>query len=155
MSENRMDSPAAQEQRKEITVKFAKGLLGDPFTAKNGKECVRISIPNSDPDDKRPWAYIVTAANHVHENKFGKGMWMKLPFDGQMKVFRSEITGQTPEGKNVYTKTEKTMPTWEIKSMLESYKTRAAENEKPSLREALMQPGIPGNRQQKPNTMER
>ena len=48
MSENRMESPAVQEQRKEITVKFAKGLLGDPFMAKNGKECVRISASRSE-----------------------------------------------------------------------------------------------------------
>lgn len=155
MSENKMESPAVLEQRNEITVKFAKGLLGDPFMAKNGKECVRISIPNSNPEDKRPWAYIVTASNHVHENQFGKGVWMKIPADGQMKVFRSEITGQTPEGKNTYNRSEQTVANREIKSMLESYKTRSIENDKPSLREELKQPGIPGNRQQKQNTLER
>ena len=155
MSENTMENRALPNKAEEITVKFAKGLVGAPFTAKNGKECVRISIPNSNPEDKRPWAYIVTAANHVHENKFGKGVWMKIPADGQTKVFRSEFSGQTSEGKNIYNKSEQTVTNREIKSMLESYKTRNIENDKPSLREDLKQPGIPGNRQQKPNTLER
>ena len=155
MYENRTAAPAAQEKPEEITVKFAKGLVGEPFMAKNGTECVSVKIPNSDPADKRPWAYIVTAANHVHENKFGKGMWMKIPADGQMKVFRSEITGKGPDGKNTYARTEQTLPNREIKGMLESYKTRTAEAEKPSLRDALQQPGIPGSRQQRPSAMER
>ena len=32
----------------EVTIKFGKGLVGDPFTSKNGKELVEVSIPNPD-----------------------------------------------------------------------------------------------------------
>ena len=65
------------QKREELTIKFGKGLVGKPFTAKTGKECVSIKIPNPDPADKTPWESIVVGANHVHEDKFGKGMWMK------------------------------------------------------------------------------
>ena len=141
MEQNMQKTPRYEE----ITVKFAKGLVSEPFTAHNGTECVGIKIPNADPADKRPWASVITAAKNVHENKFGKGMWMKIPADGQMKVYRSEITGQTPDGKNVYTKSEQWLSNQEIKNMLESYKTRTMENEKPSIRDALNQPGIAGS----------
>ena len=90
------------QNREELTIKFAKGLVGQPFTAKTGRECVAIKIPNEDPADKRPWESIVVAANHVHEDKFGgKGVWMKVPADGQTKVSRSELTGTDENGKNV------------------------------------------------------
>lgn len=39
----------------EVTIKFGKGLVGDPFTSKNGKELVEVLIPNRDPADTRPW----------------------------------------------------------------------------------------------------
>ena len=41
---------AAAERPKieEITIKFAKGLCGEPFMSKNGVELVRIQIPKAD-----------------------------------------------------------------------------------------------------------
>ena len=36
------DKPAA---RTEVTIKFGRGLIGDPFTSKNGKELVEVKIP--------------------------------------------------------------------------------------------------------------
>lgn len=156
MTENTMTNPTAQEKPEEITVKFGKGLVGEPFMAKTGRECVSIKVPNTDPADTRPWPNIIVAANRVHENKFGKGMWMKLPADGQTKLYRSELTGQTPEGKNEYSHTTEMIPNKQLKSMLEQYKTKAVETEKSSLRDALRQPGIPGNKPvMKPAAMER
>lgn len=38
----------------EVTIKFGKGLVGEPFTSKSGKELVEISIPNPDKSDTRP-----------------------------------------------------------------------------------------------------
>lgn len=70
-----------QEQaqgRAEVTIKFGKGLMGEPFTSKNGKELVEIKIPNADHSDSRPWESFVVPANFVHENQYGKGMWMKF-----------------------------------------------------------------------------
>ena len=46
------DKPAA---RTEVTIKFGRGLIGDPFTSKNGKELVEVKIPNADKSDTRPW----------------------------------------------------------------------------------------------------
>ena len=75
------------EERKEVTIKFAKGLVGEPFLSKNGKELVEVKIPNADQNDKTPWASFVISPKMIHDNKFsktGKGVWMSAsePFDG-------------------------------------------------------------------------
>ena len=127
-------------QREELTIKFAKGLVGQPFTAKTGRECVSIKIPNADPADKTPWESIVVAANHVHEDKYGKGLWMKVPADGQTKVSRSMLTGQDENGKNVYSNTTRTVSNKELKAMMESYKT----HDRSAVEDSLAQPSIPG-----------
>lgn len=111
-------------KREELIIKFGKGLVGKPFMAKTGKECVGIKIPNADPADKTPWESIVVGANRVHEDKFGKGMWMKLPVDGQTRVSRSVITGQDENGKNIYENTSRMVSNRDLKSMMESYKSR-------------------------------
>ena len=128
MSENKMT--AANQQRKEITVKFGKGLVSEPFTAKTGRECVSIAVPNTDPGDKRPWAQIIVPSNHVHENMFGKGMWMKLPAEGETKLYRSEVTGQSANGKKTYSNSFEMVPNTKIKDMLESYKNRNIDHDK-------------------------
>lgn len=66
---------AAKEaaQREEVTIKFGKGLA-EPFTSKEGKEFLRITVPNQDPADKTPWASFVLPAKAVHENQYGKGL---------------------------------------------------------------------------------
>ena len=63
----------------ELTIKFGKGLVGDPFTSRNGKELVEVSIPNPDKADTRPWETFVISPKMIHENKFGKGVWMNDP----------------------------------------------------------------------------
>lgn len=131
-------------KREELIIKFGKGLVGKPFMAKTGKECVGIKIPNADPADKTPWEAIVVPANRVHEDKFGKGMWMKLPADGQTKVSRSTITGQDENGKNVYETTSRTVTNRDLKGMLESYKNR----ERTSIKDALAKPPVHGTNPQ-------
>ena len=78
---------AAKEaaQREEVTIKFGKGLA-EPFTSKDGKEFMRITVPNQDPADKTPWASFVLPAKAVHENQYGKGLWAKIPADGKTTV---------------------------------------------------------------------
>ena len=127
--------------REELTIKFGKGLVSKPFTATTGRECVGIKIPNADPADKTPWESIVVGANRVHEDKFGKGMWMKVPADGQTKVSRSVITGQDAQGKNIYEKTSRMVSNHDLKAMMESYKNR----ERASVKDALAQPAVHGN----------
>ena len=140
MEATQMNTP----RKEEVTIKFGKGLVGTPFTTKNGKECVGIKIPNADPADKTPWEAIVVPANRVHEDKFGKGMWMKLPADGQTKVSRSIITGQDENGKNVYETTSRTVTNRDLKGMLESYKNR----ERTSIKDALAKPPVHGTNPQ-------
>jgi len=142
MENNEMNT----QKKEELTIKFGKGLVGKPFTAKTGKECVGIKIPNADPADKTPWESIVVGANRVHEDKFGKGMWMKIPADGQTRVSRSVITGKDEQGKLVYQSTSRMVSNRDLKSMMESYKTR----EKTSVREALAQPATHGSGEKMP-----
>lgn len=114
----------APEDKQEVTIKFGKGLLGEPFTSKNGKELVEVKIPNTDPADYRPWKSFVISPKMIHENKFGKGLWMKLPEDGSTRISRSVNTGKDENGKNIWKKEYREVSNTELKSMLESYKTR-------------------------------
>ena len=119
-----------KKEFKEITLKFGKGLVGDPFKAKDGKEYRSIKIPNKDEADKSPWASFVVRSNSVHEDQFGKGMWTKLPSEGSTTIAKPVVVGQNEKGKNVW-ETEKTkIPNKELKKMVEFYKERPREVEK-------------------------
>lgn len=59
------------EQIEEITLHFGKGTV-EPFTAKDGREMLKIVIPNADRSDHTPWASFVLPAKAVHENQYGK-----------------------------------------------------------------------------------
>ena len=146
MNTNEMNTPETNTpaKKEEVTIKFGKGLVGKPFMAKTGKECVGIKIPNADPADKTPWEAIVVPSNRVHEDKFGKGMWMKLPADGQTKVTRSQIVGKDENGKSIFDNTSRTVTNRELKAMLESYKT----HERTSIKEALAKPPVHGSNPQ-------
>lgn len=122
-------APAEQEQGekkefKEITVKMGKGLVGEPFQGKDGKDYRQIKIPNQDQSDKSPWATFVVKANAVHDDQFGKGMWVKLPAEGSTTVRKDQIVGQDEAGKNVYETTKTKVTNTELKGMVEFYKTQ-------------------------------
>lgn len=117
----------AQEQapeKKEITIKTAKGLVGEPFKAKDGKEYCEVKIPNKDENDKSPWKSFVVRASQIHDDKFGKGKWFKLPAEGTTTVSQSVITGQDEQGKNVYENQKERVTNSELKDMVEFYKDR-------------------------------
>ncbi len=114
----------APEERQEVTIKFGKGLVGEPFMSKNGKELVEVKIPNVDPADHRPWESFVISPKMIHENKFGKGLWMKLPEDGSTRLARSVNVGKDEDGKNIWKKEYREASNTELKSLLEAYKTR-------------------------------
>ncbi len=126
---------AEKEHQKieEITLKFGKGCVGDTFKGKDGKEYTSILIPNSDPDDHRPWATFVAKSNAVHEDKFGKGMWIKLPADGHTTIQRNECIGEDSEGKKIWEKSKTKVANRDLKGMVEFYKTRS----KDSIRQKL------------------
>lgn len=115
------------EESEEVTIKFAKGLVGEPFLSKNGKELVEVKIPNADQNDKTPWASFVISPKMIHDNKFsktGKGVWMKLPEDGTTVVKKPICIGTNPEGKRIWHNDMKTVTNTELKEMVEVYKTR-------------------------------
>ena len=124
-----------KDQIEMITIKFAKKLVGEPFTSKKGKELVEILIPNSDPADKRPWQTFVLAARDVHENKYGKGMWAKIPANGHTTVSRSVVAGEK-DGKKQW-RTEKTVVTnSELKEKVEFYRQNRRESLKDQMAKA-------------------
>ena len=95
--ENRETSP--KKEFKEITMKFGKGCVGEEFQGKDGNKYKEILVPNPDKNDHRPWQTFVVKANHVHEDKFGKGMWIKLPAEGHTTLRRPVVVGEKPDGK--------------------------------------------------------
>ena len=115
---------AEKSKIEEITIKFAKGLCGEPFMSKNGVELVRSQIPNKDPNDHTPWAEFVLAKKSVHENQYGKGLWAKIPADGHTTVSKSFLAGQDENGKNIWEKDKRSVPNRELKEMVEFYKER-------------------------------
>ena len=130
MANENMTAPATEHaeqnsERKEfqtLTIKFAKGLVGEPFMSKGGKELVEITIPNSDPADKRPWQTFVLASRDVHEDKFGKGMWAKIPAEGHTTVQRQTRSNQEAEGPAAWTSEKTVVSNADLKKMVEFYK---------------------------------
>ena len=76
--------------QEEVTIKFGKGLA-EPFQSKDGREFMKIRIPNQDPADKTPWVSFVLPAKAVHENQYGKGLWAKIPADGTIVVTKPTL----------------------------------------------------------------
>ena len=122
MVEERMNG--GEQERKEVTIKFGKGLAGEPFTSKAGKQLVEIKIPNPDPKDGRSWETFVVPAGFVHENQYGKGLWIKLPEDGYTKLSRPKVTGQDENGRNIWGSDQRTVTNQELKALVEAYKER-------------------------------
>ena len=108
----------------EVTIKFGKGLVGEPFTSKSGKELVEVKIPNPDRGDSRPWESFVISPKVIHDNKFGKGVWMKLPEDGTTRLSRSMKTGMNENGMPVWGHETREVSNTELKSLLEAYKNK-------------------------------
>ena len=81
-----MEQTAEKTKMEEVTLKFGKGCVGEPFTGKDGKEYKQILIPNKDENDHTPWATFVVKANAVHEDKFGKGMWLLMDIPQCVKI---------------------------------------------------------------------
>lgn len=115
-------------ERNEVTIKFGKGLVGEPFVSKNGKELVEVSIPNSRDDDHRPWESFVISPKMIHENKFGKGVWMKLPEDGSVRLSRPVKNGTDDKGKTIWSHETREVSNVELKAILEAYKEKGKDS---------------------------
>ncbi len=112
----------------EITLKFGKGCVGDTFKGKDGKEYTAVLIPNSDPNDHRPWATFVAKSNAIHDDKFGKGAWIKLPADGHTTVQRSICVGEDESGKKIWENKREKVTNRELKKRVEFYKTKSKDS---------------------------
>ena len=112
----------------EVTIKFGKGLVGEPFTSKSGKELVEVLIPNPDKADARPWESFVISPKMIHDNKFGKGVWMKLPENGTTRLSRSVKTGIDDKGGNIWHRETREVRNTELKALMESYKNKGKES---------------------------
>ena len=121
--------------QEEVTIKFGKGLA-ESFQSKDGREFMRISIPNQDPANKTPWASFVLPAKAVHENQYGKGLWAKIPADGTTTVTKPTLMGQDEAGKNIWQDVKTDVPNRDLKAMVESYKTRAPQAKEAQPRES-------------------
>jgi len=122
--------PGEYQKIEEVTLKFGKGCVGEEFTGKDGVNYRQVSIPNKDQDDHRPWQTFVVRANRIHDNKFGKGVWVKLPRDGSTTLNRRVSTGIDDQGNKIW-QTEKTkVPNTELKKMVEFYKERVSMKDK-------------------------
>ena len=122
-AEAQMAKEAQAPKREEVTIKFGKGLA-EPFQSKDGREFMRIMIPNQDQSDKTPWASFVLPAKAVHENQYGKGLWAKIPADGTTVVSKPVLKGQDEQGKNIWEDVKTKVSNRELKEMVEAYKTR-------------------------------
>ena len=145
--------------RKDLS--FAKGLVGEPFMSKGGKELVEITIPNSDPADKRPWQTFVLASRDVHEDKFGKGMWAKIPAEGHTTVQRQTRSNPEAEGPAAWTSEKTVVSNADLKKMVEFYKERPRESVKEKLEQKKEEsskeakPPAAKSKGKKPKQMER
>ena len=169
MANENMAAPATEHaeqnsERKEfqtLTIKFAKGLVGEPFMSKGGKELVEITIPNSDPADKRPWQTFVLASRDVHEDKFGKGMWAKIPAEGHTTVQRQIRSNPEAEGPAAWTSEKTVVSNADLKKMVEFYKERPRESVKEKLEQKKEEsskeakPPAAKSKGKKPKQMER
>ena len=123
---DKMNGTENRAEIEELSIKFGKGLA-EPFTARDGTEYMRIMIPNRDRTDTTPWASFVLKASQVHENKFGKGLWVKLPAGAHITVTKPVAVG-VENGKTVWNNEKKSVTVPELKSMVEFYKTKGRDS---------------------------
>lgn len=124
-----------QKEFQEITLKFGKGCVGEEFQGRDGNRYREILVPNPDKNDHRPWQTFVAKSNHVHEDKFGKGMWIKLPSEGHTTLRRSVVVGEKPDGRKEWGTEKIRVSNAELKKMVEAYKERPRESVKGRLAE--------------------
>ena len=115
-----------EQKTEEISIKFGKGLA-ESFTGKDGKKYQRILIPNEDKNDHSPWASFVLPAKAVHENRYGKGLWAKIPAGGTTTVTKAVQVGEQ-EGKRIWENQKTVLSNTELKAIVEAYKAKKRES---------------------------
>ena len=133
---------AEKTAREEIILTFGKGFVKN-FTGKDGTEWAKILIPNTDPQDRTPWAYFVVKAEQVHPNKYGKSMWLKLSAEGATTVtgFVAEKGKMTESGKQAYTAQQAKILNKNLKLIVEAYKKEKPAE--PAVHAEVSEKGLP------------
>ena len=121
-------SAQGYNQIEEVTLKISEGWVGNRFTSKSGKELVEVKIPNANREDKSPWPSFVTDPKRLHKNKFGTGLWMKIPKNAHTTLKRPMRIGTDSSGKGIYENRMGSIPNTELKSMIDAAR-RSARNE--------------------------
>ena len=101
-------------------------------------EEISILIPNQDKGDHTPWASFVLPAKSVHENKYGKGLWAKIPADGTTTVTKAVQVGEQ-DGKQIWENQKTAVPNRELKARVEAYKSRDRESARGKLEQLTAQ----------------
>ena len=61
----------------------------------------------------------------IHDNKFGKGVWMKLPENESTRLSRPVRTGVDDNGKTIWSRETREVTNTELKMLMESYKEKS------------------------------
>lgn len=122
------DVPGGGEKKDEVTLHFGKGLCSF-FTSKKGEEMARIKIPNTPFES---WPSFVVPARIVHDNRYGKGYWMKLPAGGKTTLTISrKVTGD--DGMEKWQDKKMTVENVRLKEMVEAYKKNGPDRDHPAM----------------------
>ncbi len=98
----------------EITIKFGKGCMKE--FEKAGADGEPEKFAEIRFKDGGTWKTFVVPRKYVHENQFGKGLWLKRNSSGKTKV--TTYNAETKE------KTEEWVPNQDLKKKVESYKQK-------------------------------
>ena len=126
-TEHAEEKKIAQSEIEMVTLKVSEKWVGSHFTSKAGQELVEVKIPHADRENKTPWPSFVTDPKKLHNNKFGGGLWMKLPKNGHTTIKQPMRIGTNENGKGIYENQMSRIPNTELKGMIDAVR-RTSEN---------------------------
>ena len=126
-TEHAEEKKTAQSEIEMVTLKVSEKWVGSHFTSKAGQELVEVKIPHADRENKTPWPSFVTDPKKLHNNKFGGGLWMKLPKNGHTTIKQPMRIGTNENGKGIYENQMSRIPNTELKGMIDAVR-RTSEN---------------------------
>lgn len=131
----RSQEQAGRGEREEVTLHFGKGLC-QFFTSKKGEEMARVKIPNTPYES---WPSFVVPARIVHDNRYGKGYWMKLPADAKTTLTISKkVTGE--DGLEKWQDKKIAVDNRHLKDLVEAYRKVPQQDEPGGAASPAMRP---------------
>ena len=82
--------------------------------------------------------FLRTAGQVRTENKYGKGLWAKIPADGTTTVTKAVQVGEQ-DGKRIWENQKTAVPNKELKARVEAYKSRDRESARGKLEQLTAQ----------------